>query len=166
MVVLGVSGAGKSTVARLLAARLGVPFAEADDLHPPGNIRKMASGVPLDDEDRRAWLETVGRRLGDHAATGSGGVVACSALRRRYRDVLRSACPSALFVHLTAHRDVLAARLHDRTGHFMPESLLDSQLATLEPLRPDERGVTLDAAPPPETVADRAAEAVEAAAGR
>jgi gluconokinase len=160
VVVSGVSGVGKSTVARLLAERLGLPFAEADDFHPPANIRKMSSGVPLDDHDRRSWLETVGRWLDDHAADGSGGVVSCSALRRRYRDALRSSCPSALFLHLTAERELLAARLHGRTGHFMPETLLASQLATLEPLQPDERGAVLDASPPPGEIVRRAAELI------
>ncbi|MBH5333830.1 gluconokinase [Streptomyces pactum] len=162
VVVFGVSGAGKSTVSRLLAGRLGLPFAEADDFHPPGNIRKMASGVPLDDRDRRSWLEAVGRWLGDREADGSGGVMACSALRRRYRDTLRSACPPVLFLHLTADRALLAERLRGRTGHFMPEELLDSQLATLEPLQPDERGATVNAAPVTEEVVRAAAEAVAA----
>ncbi|WP_246212963.1 gluconokinase [Streptomyces abyssomicinicus] len=161
--VIGVSGVGKTTVARLLAERLGLPFAEADDFHPPGNIRKMSSGVPLDDEDRVSWLESVGHWLKTHETSGTGGSVACSALRRRYRDALRSACPSALFLHLTADRDLLAARLHDRTGHFMPETLLDSQLAVLEPLEPDERGATLDAARPPEAIVHEAAELIRRA---
>ncbi|MFH8369842.1 gluconokinase [Streptomyces sp. NPDC018031] len=158
VVVIGVSGAGKSTIARRLAERLGVPFAEADDFHSPASVRKMSAGVPLGDPDRRAWLETVGRWLGDRYAAGSGGVVACSALRRRYRDTLRSACPAALFLQLTADREVLADRLGRRTGHFMPETLLDSQLATLEPLEPDERGAFLDAAPAPGDIVREAVE--------
>ncbi|MEU1893476.1 gluconokinase [Streptomyces pristinaespiralis] len=152
VVISGVSGAGKSTVARQLAERLGVPFAEADDFHSPDSIRKMASGVPLDDRDRRAWLESVGRWLGDRDAAGSGGVASCSALRRRYRDILRSACPAAVFFQLTADREVLAGRLGGRRDHFMPKTLLDSQLATLEPLEPDERGASLDASPAPEEI--------------
>ncbi|MFJ6632624.1 gluconokinase [Streptomyces sp. NPDC091376] len=158
VVVIGVSGAGKSTVARQLSERLGVPFAEADDFHSPDNIRKMASGVPLDDQDRQTWLESVGRWLGDREATGSGGVAACSALRRQYRDTLRSACPTVLFLQLTADREVLADRLGGRSGHFMPETLLDSQLATLEPLEPDERGAFLDAVPAPEEIVRAAME--------
>ncbi|MET7928316.1 gluconokinase, GntK/IdnK-type [Streptomyces sp. NPDC005349] len=152
VVITGVSGAGKSTVARQLAERLGVPFAEADDFHSSDSVRKMASGVPLDDRDRRSWLESVGRWLRDRYDNASGGVVACSALRRRYRDILRSACPAVLFLQLSADREVLAKRLHGRTGHFMPETLLDSQLATLEPLEPDERGACLDAALAPEEI--------------
>ncbi|WP_078884354.1 gluconokinase [Streptomyces sp. NRRL S-340] len=146
VVVTGVSGAGKSTVARELADRLGVPFADADGFHSPGSVRKMSSGAPLDDRDRGPWLESVGRWLGDRATDGSGGVVACSALRRRYRDTLRSACPAVFFLQLTADREVLRQRLLGRRGHFMPETLLDSQLATFEPLEPDERGASLDAA--------------------
>ncbi|MEV4681961.1 gluconokinase [Streptomyces kurssanovii] len=152
VVITGVSGAGKSTVARQLAERLEVPFAEADDFHSPASIRKMASGVALDDRDRGPWLEAVGRWLRERDATGRGGVAACSALRRRYRDILRAACPAVTFFQLTADRTVLADRLGGRRGHFMPESLLDSQLATLEPLEPDERGALLDAAPAPEEI--------------
>ncbi|MGW0818482.1 gluconokinase [Streptomyces viridiviolaceus] len=158
VVVTGVSGVGKSTIARRLAERLGVPFAEADDFHSPASIRKMSSGSALDDQDRRPWLESVGRWLGDREAAGSGGVVACSALRRRHRDSLRAACPAALFLQLTADREVLADRLGARTGHFMPATLLDSQLATLEPLAPDERGACLDAAPAPEEIVRTAVE--------
>jgi gluconokinase len=158
VVVTGVAGSGKTTVARLLAQRLGVPFADGDDFHSASGIAKMSAGTPLDDADRRPWLESVGRWLHARDAAGTGAVVACSALRRHYRDVLRAACPGAFFLHLTADRDVLADRLGRRTGHFMPGSLLDSQLATLEPLEPDERGAELDATAAPGTLADRAAD--------
>ncbi|MFD9125356.1 gluconokinase [Kitasatospora sp. NPDC059571] len=156
LVVMGASGTGKTTVARLLAARLHIPFADADDLHPPANIAKLSAGIPLDDEDRRPWLAEVGRWLHERGTAGSGGVVACSALKRRYRDALREACPDAFFLHLTADHDLLADRLRGRTGHFMPLSLLDSQLAALEPLQPDEPGAALDAGPAPGTLAERA----------
>ncbi|MFC5906204.1 gluconokinase [Streptacidiphilus monticola] len=156
VVVMGVSGVGKSTVARLLAGRLGVELGDADDLHPAANIAKMSAGTPLDDADRRPWLEAIGRWL--HERDGVGSVVACSALKRSHRDVLRSACPGVLFLQLTADRDVLADRIGHRTRHFMPASLLDSQLAALEPLGPDEHGVVVDASPAPEQIARTAAE--------
>ncbi|MET8772220.1 gluconokinase [Streptomyces sp. NPDC004658] len=158
VVVMGVSGTGKTTVARLLAQRLDVPFAEADTFHPPANIAKMSAGVPLDDADRRPWLESVGRWLSERDAAGTGCVAACSALKRRYRDTLRAACPSVFFLHLTAAREVLAERIGRRTGHFMPTLLLDSQLTTLEPLGPDERGAVVDTTPSPEEIADAALE--------
>lgn len=156
IVVAGVSGTGKTTVARLLADRLGIPLAEADDFHTSANIAKMSAGVPLDDTDRRPWLESIGRWLHERDATGSGGVIACSALKRRYRDALRAACPNVYFLHLTAGHDLLAQRISQRTRHFMPESLLDSQLAALEPLTPDEPGASLDADPPPGAIVDTA----------
>lgn len=156
IVVMGVSGTGKTTVARLLAQRLGIPFAEADDFHPPANIAKMSAGVPLDDADRRPWLEAIGRRLRQADAAGIGCVVACSALKRRYRDTLRAACPGVFFLHLTADHDLLAERIGHRAGHFMPQALLGSQLATLEPLGPDERGIALDAGPAPGLIAETA----------
>ncbi|MFI2229481.1 gluconokinase [Nocardia testacea] len=143
VVVMGVSGTGKTTTARLLARRLGVPFADADDLHPRANIDKMASGIPLDDRDREPWLVAVGDWLRARDAEGTGGVMACSALKRRYRDLLRTAAPDTYFLLLTADREELLARLTGRTGHFMPAALLDSQLAALEPLQPGERGVAL-----------------------
>ena len=141
VVVMGVSGSGKSTVGAALARRLGVPFEDGDDLHPPENVAKMAAGHPLDDDDRRPWLDAVGTWLAGHPA---GGVVACSALRRAYRDRLRGHAPGVRFLLLTGSPEVIARRQADRPGHFMPASLLRSQLATLEPLRPDEAGVALD----------------------
>ncbi|MFI6308923.1 gluconokinase [Nocardia fusca] len=143
VVVMGVSGTGKTTTARLLARRLGVPFADADDLHPRANIDKMASGLPLDDSDREPWLAAVGDWLRARAADGTGGVMACSALKRRYRDLLRAGAPGTYFLLLTADRAELLARITGRTGHFMPAALLDSQLAALEPLQPGEHGVAL-----------------------
>ncbi|QMU69309.1 gluconokinase [Streptacidiphilus sp. P02-A3a] len=150
VVVMGVSAVGKTTVARLLSEQLGVALGDADDLHPEANIAKMSAGVPLDDTDRRPWLEAVGRWLRER--NDVGGVVACSALKRSYRDVLRSACPSVVFLHLSASRALLADRIGQRTDHFMPASLLDSQLAVLEPLGPRERGLVIDAAPAPDRI--------------
>jgi gluconokinase len=143
IVLMGVSGSGKSTVGQALAARLGCPFLEGDTLHPPANVRKMSAGVPLTDEDRHGWLAAIAQRLKAAARTGSALVVACSALKRRYRDVLRAAAPDVLFVHLDGSAATLEQRLAQRRHHFMPPSLLMSQLAALEPLGPDERGFTL-----------------------
>lgn len=139
---MGVSGSGKSTVGSRLAEELAVPFLDADDLHPPANVDKMAAGVPLTDDDRWPWLAKVGQALA--AASGTGLVVACSALKRSYRDAIRAQAPGTVFVHLTGSRELLSSRLSHREGHFMPASLLDSQLATLQPLEPDEGGVTVD----------------------
>ena len=141
LVVMGVSGSGKSTVGAALAQRLGVPFVDGDDLHPPENVAKMAAGQALDDEDRRPWLDAVGEWLAAHA---DGGVIACSALKRRYRDQLRRYAPDAELVLLRGSRGVIERRQASRHGHFMPTSLLGSQLATLEPLEPDERGIEID----------------------
>ena len=141
VVVMGVSGSGKSTVGAALAQRLGVPYVDADDLHPPANIAKMSAGQPLDDDDRRPWLDTLGEWLAAHP---DGGVVSCSALKRDYRDQLRGHAPEVAFLHLEGSREVIARRQAGRPGHFMPASLMDSQFATLEPLQADERGVTVD----------------------
>lgn len=142
LVVMGVSGSGKSTVGAALAQRLGVPFADADDLHPPANIAKMSAGIALDDDDRRPWLETIGSWLAAH--DGGGGVISCSALKRSYRDQLRAHAARAVFVHLHGTREVIARRQAGRPGHFMPASLLDSQFDTLEPLAEDEAGAVID----------------------
>ncbi len=142
IVVMGVSGSGKSTVGAALAQRLGVPFADADDLHPPANIAKMTAGIPLDDDDRYPWLDAIGRWLAERCRTG--GVMSCSALKRKYRDQLRRHCPETEFLHLSGSLEVIAARQATRPGHFMPASLMASQFATLEPLELDERGVTID----------------------
>ncbi|MGH3524132.1 MAG: gluconokinase [Mycobacterium sp.] len=142
IVVMGVSGSGKSTVGAALAQRLKVPFADADDFHPSANVAKMTAGEPLDDADRYPWLERVGKWLALHA---DGGVMSCSALKRGYRDQLRRHCPGVAFLHLTGSPQLIARRQADRTGHFMPSSLLKSQFDALEPLEPDENGVALDA---------------------
>lgn len=152
LVVMGVSGSGKTTVARMIAARRGWSSAEGDDFHPQANVDKMAAGHPLGDADRWPWLERVAAWIDGRIAVGGDGVVACSALQRAYRDVLRR--PEVVFVHLTGGRAVLAERLRARHGHFMPAALLDSQLAALESLGPDEAGVTVDATRTPSEIVD------------
>ncbi|MCW2806979.1 MAG: gntK [Marmoricola sp.] len=142
IVAMGVSGSGKSTVGAALAQRLRVPFADADDFHPPANIAKMTAGDALDDDDRQPWLETIGEWLREHE--GSGGVMSCSALKRMYRDQLRRHAPTTEFLHLDGTHEVITRRQASRPGHFMPASLLASQFATLEPLAPDENGVVID----------------------
>lgn len=144
VVVMGVSGTGKSTVARVIGEELGLAVAEGDDHHPQANVAKMRAGTPLGDADRAPWLESLARWTAEHHDQGHGTVLTCSALRRRYRDVLRAAVPEpTVFVHLTGTPEVLAERMAART-HFMPVSLLTSQLATLEPLEPDEVGGVVD----------------------
>lgn len=145
VVVMGVAGSGKSTVAARLAARLGCELAEADAFHSPANVAKMSAGIPLDDEDRRPWLAEIAAWIRERDQAGRSAVVACSALKRAYRDVLRAASPHVVFVHLAAAPELAAARVQGRAGHFMPESLVASQYAALEPLEPDERGVTVAA---------------------
>ena len=153
VVVMGVSGCGKSTVGRLLAARLGLPYIEGDVLHPPENVARMAAGTPLTDADRAPWLQRVGERL---AASPPGAVVACSALRRRYRDQLRAHAPDLRLVHLHGSPRLLAERLATRQGHYMPASLLPSQLQALEPPQRDEAALALDIGMPPEQLAEQA----------
>lgn len=152
IVVMGVSGCGKSTVGQLLAQKLSARFIDGDDLHPESNKAKMAAGNPLNDDDRWPWLALVGQALAEGQT-----VVACSALKRVYRERILSAAPQTKFVHLSGSREVLEQRLGARSGHFMPASLLDSQLATLEPLAADEPGLVVDIDQP---VADIVAQAV------
>lgn len=141
LVVMGVSGSGKSTVAGMLAGRLGWDLEEGDDLHPEANVAKMAAGVPLTDEDRWPWLDKISAWIQVHTGSGTPGIVTCSALRRVYRDRLSG--PGVAFVHLDGTREAIATRLSNRFDHFMPQSLLGSQFATLEPLEPDENGVVV-----------------------
>jgi carbohydrate kinase (thermoresistant glucokinase family) len=140
---MGVSGSGKTTLAAFLAGRLGWDFLEGDAVHPPANIEKMASGHPLDDQDRSGWLDLIAAWIEEHTATGRPGIVTCSALKRKYRDTLRR--PGVVFVYLTASKTQIAERIARRHGHFMPASLLDSQFADLEPPGPDENAITVDA---------------------
>jgi len=148
---MGVSGSGKSTVAAALAQRLTVPFADADAFHSDANIAKMAAGQPLDDEDRYPWLEAIGEWLARH---GDGGVMSCSALKCKYRDQLRAHCPLVEFLHLSGSPELIARRQAGRPGHFMPAALLKSQFNTLEPLGPDERGITIDVNEPVDAIVD------------
>ncbi len=148
LVVMGVSGSGKSTVAALVAERLGWDLAEGDDLHPDENVAKMAAGLPLDDDDRAPWLDTVSSWIVEHAMQGVPGVITCSALKRKYRDVLRE--HNVVFVYLQGSGDLIGGRMAERSGHFMPTTLLDSQVATLEPPQADERHIVVDATRTPE----------------
>lgn len=142
LVLMGVSGSGKSTVAAVLAGRLGWPFEEGDDLHPQANVDKMAHGHPLSDDDRRPWLRLVREWIDDRLDAGESGIITCSALKRSYRDVLRR--DGVVFVLLDGERDAIAARLAKRQGHFMPTTLLDSQFATLERPGSDESAIVVD----------------------
>lgn len=144
VVVMGISGSGKTTLAVALARTLGLPYAEADEFHPATNIEKMRSGVPLTDEDRLPWLASIREWMTQHAAHGSGSVVTCSALKREYRDLLRGADGRVLFLEVKADPAVIEERINHRQGHFMPASLLPSQMATLQSLAPDEDGVGLE----------------------
>lgn len=157
IVVMGVSGSGKTTVAQGIAKVAGLAFAEADDFHTEASVAKMRAGIPLADEDRWPWLEALAEWMGGRAATGQSTVIACSALRRVYRDVLRSGPPHHVdFVHLDGPAKVIRGRLSTREGHYMPASLLDSQIATLEPLAPDESGIVLDVRLPPADLVEAA----------
>ena len=152
-VIMGVCGAGKSLIGAKLARALDVEFVEGDALHPPENVRRMAAGIPLTDDDRQGWLLAIAARLRDAKRAGTGLVVSCSALKRRYRDLLRSAGdPNARFVYLAGSRALLAERMANRRGHFMPPALLDSQLAILEEPSPDERAWVCDISETPDAI--------------
>ncbi len=154
VLVMGVSGAGKSTVGPLIAQRLGVRFDDADSFHPPANVAKMSRGEPLDDTDRAPWLDAIGAHLAAHEEVGC--VVTCSALKRAYRDRLRVRAPGLRLVFLNGDLALVAARQAARQGHFMPASLVASQFATLEPPAPEEGAVLLDVAATPEALAEAA----------
>jgi carbohydrate kinase (thermoresistant glucokinase family) len=152
---MGVSGCGKSTVGAALAQALGAPFLEGDEFHPPENVAKMSSGIPLEDSDRTGWLQALASEIQDARERGSGLVVSCSALKRRYRDMLRQADPALRFVHLQGPGSLIAQRMENRPGHYMPPSLLESQLRDLEPLQDDEAGIELDITLPPAVLVQR-----------
>ena len=158
IVVMGVAGAGKSAIGAALAASLGVVFLEGDMLHTPENVAKMRRGVPLTDEDRREWLNRIGVALRDARERGDGVVVSCSALKRTYRDRLRTSDPAVRFVHLAGSATLIRERLLARRGHYMPASLLDSQLAALEPPAADECALTVDIRDTPEHIVAAIAE--------
>lgn len=171
LVVMGVAGAGKTLLGRGLARRLHGRFVDGDDLHPPANVAKMSAGEPLTDDDRGPWLDLCGRELARAAADGGSLVVACSALRRHYRDRLRQAMPAGeplWFVHLALDPDTAAARVGERAGHFMPTTLIQSQFATLEPPDPAiEPGVVaVDARLDPATVIGRVLQGLPSPVGR
>jgi gluconokinase len=142
LVVMGVSGSGKSTVAGILAGQLGWDLAEGDDLHPPANVAKMAAGIPLTDEDRWPWLDLVADWISDHTRAGIPGIITCSALKKTYRDRMRG--DNVVFVHLAGNKELIARRLSARLDHFMPTTLLDSQISTLEPPGADENTLVVD----------------------
>lgn len=148
IVVMGVSGCGKSTVGELLGQRIASKFLDGDSLHPQANIAKMSAGIPLDDADREPWLSEIGKRL----------VIACSALKRKYRDHIRAQAPDTVFIHLSGSFELLSQRMAERTGHFMPVDLLKSQFDALDELQADERGVVLDISASPQQLVNDAAD--------
>ena len=152
-VMMGVCGSGKSLIGARLARALGIEFVEGDELHPPGNVRRMAAGIPLTDDDRQGWLLAIAARLREAKHAGVGLVVSCSALKRRYRDLLRSEGDADVrFVHLAGRRALVAERMASRSGHFMPASMVDSQFAILEEPAPDEHAWVSDISEPPDAI--------------
>jgi gluconokinase len=154
LIIMGVSGVGKSTVGMLLADRLGWPFRDGDGFHPPENVEKMRSGTPLTDSDRVPWLRAIAAWIEQRRQGGTHGVIACSALKRSYRDMLRDGHGDVRFIFLEGSRELIAGRLADRKGHYMPASLLDSQIATLEPPQADEDPITVSVEGEPERIVE------------
>ena len=163
LIVMGVAGTGKSTLAGLLAERLNWELQEGDDLHPPANVAKMSAGIPLDDDDRWPWLDAIAAWIKVKTKSGEPGIVTCSALKKSYRDRLRG--PNVIFVFINGPRAVIEARMASRKRHYMPLSLLDSQLATLEPPTSDENVLEVDLAAPPEEQASAVLNALEGRIG-
>jgi gluconokinase/shikimate kinase len=155
LVFMGVAGTGKTTVAAILAGRLGWPFEEGDALHPQSNIEKMAAGHPLTDADRWPWLEKVAQWVDERLDAGENGLITCSALKRSYRDLINRRGSGVEFVYLAGSQETIAARMASRHGHFMPSSLLDSQFADLEEPAPEEPVIRVDIGPPPALIAER-----------
>jgi len=151
---MGVAGSGKSTVGAAFAKALGIPFVEGDEYHPTENVRRMALGIPLTDDDRVPWLRALAARIQEAKLAGTGLVIACSALKRSYRDILRAEAPELRFIFLKGDRALVGARLAGRRGHFMPASLLDSQFATLEEPTPDENAWVCDVGQDPQNIVD------------
>jgi gluconokinase len=166
LVVMGVSGCAKSTIGSLLGERLGVRFFDGDDFHPPANKAKMARGTPLDDNDRAPWLAQIGAALATPADGTGSRIIACSALKRRYRDLLRGFAPDLVFVHLSGEAATISGRLSSRAHEYMPSSLLASQLATLEPLASDEAHIVADILDDPASLVDGIIRQLEVLASR
>jgi gluconokinase/shikimate kinase len=154
LVLMGVSGCGKTTVAAILSGRLDWPFEEGDDLHPLSNIEKMRSGHPLTDEDRAPWLDTIAIWVEECLDAGENGLITCSALKRSYRDIINRRGHGVKFVYLAGSKELIAERLATRHGHYMPAALLDSQFATLQEPTPDEPAVRIDIGPSAASLAD------------
>ncbi len=154
LVIMGVSGCGKTTIAKGLCQRLGWQYQEGDALHPPANVAKMKSGQPLTDEDRWPWLRRIAEKIDEWRAEGISGVVTCSALKRSYRDIIIGKRPDVVLVYPKGSKELIASRIAHRHGHFMPPSLLDSQFATLEEPSPDENPLTVSIDQTPDQIAD------------